>query len=300
MQIGLCSTKARLLTRRFASRSRVAIPRRFNSQDAVKSPANESNTMGRSLESTQVSSQTLPSTPERLRSSMGNLGSPLAAYNRALKNRPYLTQFISSLIVYFLGDLSSQYVQRYVSEPAGSSQESSTTEDAEAGSSKQSTASYDPYRSMRALVIGGTMAIPSYLWFLRLSALWPNLPHLPGVLLKTGLNMVTFGPVINSYFFTIHSLLSGEGGDTLQGKLEAAWTRVKNTVPRTLANGIFFWPAVTAFSLSYVPLRMRSLFMGGAGVCWQTYLGIVNAREARKTKEGMTGNADAEVAVAKV
>ena len=89
---------------------------------------------------------------------------------------------------------------------------------------------------------------------------------------------MTFTPFLNAYFFTMHSELSGDGGDMVQGKAEAAWVRVKNTLPRSWLNGCLFWPVVTGFSFSFVPPRNRSIFAGVAAIGWQTYLGLVNQR----------------------
>ena len=208
------------------------------------------------------------------------LSYPITAYNRATKSRPYLTQFISSLVIYFLGDLSSQYIQRPVPAPPIETAEG-TQMQSSSGSAQAPTPAahftYDSQRSVRALIIGGTISIPSYLWFMHLSKLWPTLPHMTSLCLKVGLNVLTFAPFLNAYFFTMHSGLAGDGGDTVQGKAEAAWVRVKTTLPRSWLNGCLFWPVVTAFSYSFVAPRNRSIFAGVAAIGWQTYLGLVNA-----------------------
>ena len=207
------------------------------------------------------------------------LSYPFNAYSRATKRRPYLTQFISSLVIYFLGDLSSQYIQQLVPAPpidASAATQIPTFTRSTQASTSTTQSTYDVHRSIRALFIGGTISIPSYLWFMYLSKLWPTLPHMTSLWMKVGLNTVVFAPVLNTYFFTVHSVLSSDSGYTWQAKAEAAWLRVKSTVPRSWMNGCFFWPAVTAFSFSFVPPMHRSIFAGVAAIGWQTYLGLVN------------------------
>lgn len=43
-------------------------------------------------------------------------------------------------------------------------------------------------------------------------------------------------------------------------------------------NGCLFWPAVTAFSFSFVPPRNRGIFASVAAISLQTYLGLVIRR----------------------
>lgn len=67
----------------------------------------------------------------------GMLSRGIAAYGRSQQKRPYRTQFITSLVIYVLGDLSAQNI---------------------------SGDDYDPARTMRAVVISAFSSIPSYKW----------------------------------------------------------------------------------------------------------------------------------------
>lgn len=73
---------------------------------------------------------------------LGPLTRSFQAYGRAQRKRPYTTQFCSSLVIYFLGDLSAQSI---------------------------SGDDYDWKRTLRALVISMGSSIPSYNWFVPLS-----------------------------------------------------------------------------------------------------------------------------------
>ena len=68
---------------------------------------------------------------------LGMLSRGFEAYGRSQRKRPYTTQFVSSLVIYILGDLSAQ---------------------------KMNGDDYDPRRTGRALVISAGSSIPSYKW----------------------------------------------------------------------------------------------------------------------------------------
>jgi hypothetical protein len=68
---------------------------------------------------------------------LGPLSRGFQAYGRSQRKRPYATQFCSSLVIYFLGDLSAQNINGD---------------------------EYDPKRTLRALVISAGSSIPSYKW----------------------------------------------------------------------------------------------------------------------------------------
>jgi protein Mpv17 len=176
---------------------------------------------------------------------------------------------ISTLVIYLLGDISAQNIAGAEDEP------------------------YDPWRTVRALIIGGLAAIPGYNWFVYLAKNFNYASKTLSVAVKVMVNQVMFAPIFNTYFFGMQSLLTGGG-----------WTdiveRVKHTLPRSLVNSWKLWPAVTAFSFAFVPLQFRSLFAGksctgrrsakltDAGVIaigWQTYLSILNQKAAAAEAE---------------
>lgn len=110
---------------------------------------------------------------------------------------------------------------------------------------------------------------------------------------KVVVNQVVFTPVFLSSFFGMHSLLSGDGPTE-------AWDRIKRTLPTSLINSCKLWPAVTAFSFTYVSPPYRALFAGkamwearwivmefadnasgGVAVFWQAYLSWLNQHATR-------------------
>lgn len=73
----------------------------------------------------------------------------------------------------------------------------------------------------------------------------------------------------------MQSLLSG-------ATLPEITERIKHTVPVSWVNSCKIWPAVTAFSFTFIPLQFRSIFGGVIAIGWQTYLSLLNQRAAAK------------------
>jgi hypothetical protein len=77
-----------------------------------------------------------------------------------------MTQLVSSLIIYFIGDCVAQSITQ---PDASAEKQQLTEEDEEKGWVQQWSDDRDWTRTARALAIGGISAIPSYKWFLWLS-----------------------------------------------------------------------------------------------------------------------------------
>jgi protein Mpv17 len=92
---------------------------------------------------------------------------------------------------------------------------------------------------------------------------------------QVAVNQAVFTPVFNSFFFGMHSILTGA---TIPEVVE----RIKNTVPTSWINSCKVWPIFTAFSFTYVPIHYRSIFGGVVAIGWQTYLSLLNQRAAAK------------------
>lgn len=85
---------------------------------------------------------------------------PFRAYGRVQQRKPYMTQFISSLVIYFVGDLVAQSI----SEPAP--KEAVLEEVEEKGWVQEWSDNRDWHRTGRSIIIGGLSSIPAYRWFL--------------------------------------------------------------------------------------------------------------------------------------
>ncbi|KAF2641555.1 hypothetical protein P280DRAFT_371809, partial [Massarina eburnea CBS 473.64] len=195
---------------------------------------------------------------------------PFRAYGRVQQRRPYTTQFVSALVIYFVGDIVAQTMGPSVQEE-GIVNEKAEVE--ERGWLQAWAEDRDWMRTARALVIGGVAAVPGYRWFLWLGNSFNYGSKVLSLTTKVTVNQVLFTPLFNSYFFGMQSLLSGASvHDTL--------VRVQNTVPTSWINSCKLWPAVTAFMFMYVPIQYRSIFGGVIAIGWQTYLSLLNQRAA--------------------
>ncbi|TAQ85295.1 hypothetical protein B7494_g6393 [Chlorociboria aeruginascens] len=175
---------------------------------------------------------------------LGPLTRTFEAYGRSQRKRPYTTQFVSSLVIYFLGDLSAQNINGD---------------------------EYDWKRTARALVISSGSSILSYKWFMFLGSNFNYVSKTLSLITKVTVNQIVFTPIFNTYFFGMQSLLSG---DSFPEVME----RIRRTVPISMLNSCKLWPAVTAFSFTFIDAQYRSLFAGVIAIGWQTYLSFLNRR----------------------
>ncbi|KAF2755804.1 hypothetical protein EJ05DRAFT_442088 [Pseudovirgaria hyperparasitica] len=187
---------------------------------------------------------------------------PFRAYGAAQRRRPHLVQWLSTITIYFLGDLSAQRaLQESVDEV-------------------EQEPWYDTGRALRSLTIGAISSIPSYRWFIWLGESFNYSSKFLSLATKVAVNQVIFTPVFNTYFFGMQSLLSG-------ATLAEAGGRIKNTVPTSWWNSCKLWPAVTAFSFTFIPLEYRSVFAGVIAIGWQTYLSMLNQKAAKAERDAI-------------
>ncbi|KAK4223020.1 hypothetical protein QBC38DRAFT_488622 [Podospora fimiseda] len=180
---------------------------------------------------------------------LGPLTRAFQAYGRAQRKRPYVTQLLTSLFIFTCGDLAAQSI-----------------------GGKE----YDPTRTARALIIGGTSSIPSFLWVQYLSLNFNYSSRILSLLTKVVLMQTCFTPVFNTYFFGMQALLSG-------ATMPDVWERITKTVPTSIYNSCKIWPIVMGINFAYVPLPFRSVFSGGVAVGWQTYLSYLNRQAERSS-----------------
>lgn len=195
---------------------------------------------------------------------------PFRAYGRAQQRRPYVTQLLSSLVIYFLGDLSAQRISG-----GAKTSDANTEQTSEEGAENTGGWTYDPARTARALLIGGLSSIPSYRWFLWLGESFNYSSKILSITTKVAVNQVVFTPIFNCYFFGMQCALAGASASEIV-------ERIKNTVPVSWVNSCKIWPAVTAFSFTFVPLPFRSIFAGVIAIGWQTYLSFLNQQAAKE------------------
>jgi protein Mpv17 len=87
---------------------------------------------------------------------------PFRAYGRVQRRRPYTTQFVSSLVIYFVGDLVAQSI----ADPVSSSGTGEEAGQEQKGWVQEWSNNRDWHRTGRSILIGGISSIPAYKWFL--------------------------------------------------------------------------------------------------------------------------------------
>ncbi|KFY07885.1 hypothetical protein V492_06731 [Pseudogymnoascus sp. VKM F-4246] len=216
----------------------------------TNSPQRNTSTPPCSTTTTPSPSKTIPIAgsipPLPLWQRLGPVTTALSLFSRAQRARPWTTQFISTLIVYFLGDLSAQRIRG---------------------------GDYEVERAGRALVIGAGAAIPSYTWFVYLGNCFNYASPVLSLLTKVVVNQLLFTPLFNTYFFGMQSLLSHPLN---MSSFHNAVEHVKKTVPTSFINSCKLWPLVTAFSFTFLPPDFRNIFGGVVAIGWQAYLSFLN------------------------
>ncbi|KAI1267139.1 hypothetical protein F5Y18DRAFT_329812 [Xylariaceae sp. FL1019] len=198
---------------------------------------------------------------------LGPLTKAGQAYGRAHKVRPWATQFATTVTIWFIADTTAQWIGRGV-------------DDHDAALPSDETPppkTHDWYRTARSLAIGGSAAIPGYIWFKWLSVSFVYPSKLLSILTQVAVHQFTFTPVFNAYFFGMQALLSGDNPSE-------AWRRVTDTVPTSWVNSLKLWPAVMAFNFAFIPFAYRGIVSGTVAVGWQTYLSFLNAKAEKMEK----------------
>ncbi|KAL7938654.1 hypothetical protein V8C35DRAFT_288780 [Trichoderma chlorosporum] len=201
--------------------------------------------------SPEASSSSLPTVSESAQNAvaplplwqrLGPVTRVAQAYARSQQKRPYVTQTISTIFIFFSADLVAQ----------------SMNDD-----------EYDPVRTARNVFIGAGTAIPAYKWFQFLAKNFNYSSRAVTLGVKIVMNQLLFATYMNVYFFSMQALLTGEG-------ITGAVQRVRDTLVTSWINSCKIWPFVMAFNLSYVPLEYRALFAGFVNLGWQAYLSLLN------------------------
>lgn len=164
-------------------------------------------------------------------------------FSHSQSRRPYTTQLCLTPLIFCLGDFSAQMI---------------------------GDDDFDYHRSLRSVIIGLVIAIPSHEWFLFLGRRFNYSSPSLSLGAKVAANQTFYTPMFNVYFFAFHGLLAGEG---LWGAIE----RVKNTASISIPRSFLYWPLVTAFNFSYIKPQSRSIMTSIFSVFWQSYLSWLNS-----------------------
>lgn len=179
------------------------------------------------------------------------------AYGRAQTRNPYTVQLLTSVAIYFLGDINAQLLFGDKNTP------------------------YDPMRTLRMITIGGILSAPSYRWFLYLSNLFsPRFSKPVAVALQVMINQLCFTPVFLTTFFSLQSFLTG-------ATAEETKQRLQETLPTAYKNSCQLWPAVSAINFYWIKLEYRSVFSGVVAIGWNAYLSYLTQKRGTEEEIGL-------------
>ncbi|ROV99958.1 hypothetical protein VMCG_06254 [Cytospora schulzeri] len=218
-------------------------PARRSANFSFKSPF--STTVRRPQEPQKAinSAATAPS-PAALWERLGPLSQFFRWYGKSNTQRPYLTQFLSSLVIFCTGDLAAQYF----------------------GGEE-----YDYKRTLRVLAISAGSSIIIFKWFLFIARNFNYSNKLLTLATKVGVNQVVYAPVFGTYYFTLQGLLSSDSADKV-------WERVKVAMPRSVISSWMFWPPITATTFALVPPMYHAVLLACVTTGWQAYLSWLNRK----------------------
>lgn len=95
----------------------------------------------------------------------GPLGRLGRWYTRAQERKPYTVQLWSSIVIYLCGDLSAQLLFPEKASPKEMAESKAASGTGSGDEKEPSFAStYDPWRTVRHLIVGAGSSIPSYNW----------------------------------------------------------------------------------------------------------------------------------------
>ncbi|EXJ87991.1 hypothetical protein A1O1_04918 [Capronia coronata CBS 617.96] len=254
----------RLSGRFGASSPWLRIPRTRAPQHAQRSSSKSTSSKDQTNPNNQIQSQLPPHLPSEIVTQstkiepvdipiqlwyhrLGPVSTFFSWFHRMQLKRPYTVQLSTTLTTYLCGDLLAQDIG---GEP------------------------YDPIRTLRMLIIGAGAAIPGYKWFLFLGRNFNYSSKLASICAKVAVNQALLTPVLNTYFFGMQALLSGEPPSGIIARVKAA-------VPVSVVNSLKLWPAVTAFSFWFIMPQYRFMFSGIFAVAWQAYLSFLNRTEEK-------------------
>ncbi|EIM91828.1 uncharacterized protein STEHIDRAFT_70249 [Stereum hirsutum FP-91666 SS1] len=185
------------------------------------------------------------------------MASLFRAYNRALIQRPFLTQCLSSAVLFGAGDVLAQEAVE-----------------------KRGWERYDPIRTLRLSLYGGAFFGPPVTkWFQFLGRLQFASPT-KAVVYRTFLDQSLMAPLAVGWFFTSMTFLEGKGVAEVQDRLS------KSYVPTVFRNWCVFIPT-QILNFSIMPPQLRFVFVGVVSLFWNTYLSAVNAADAAKEELGV-------------
>jgi len=171
------------------------------------------------------------------------------AYNSALLRRPMLAQCATGAVLFGTGDMISQQVVE-----------------------KRGLKSHDWARTGRVMFYGGAVFGPIFTkWYQLLNKIqFPNAAK--AAICRVVIDQSIQAPTHVAIFFTCMALLEGNSFSDAKERLNKVFQ------PTLIRNWSVFIPT-QIINMSIVPHHLRFFVVSVVGLCWNTYLNVVNAQQ---------------------
>ncbi|KAK4084453.1 uncharacterized protein Triagg1_933 [Trichoderma aggressivum f. europaeum] len=174
-------------------------------------------------------------------------------YNGRLAARPYLTQGVTTAVLFATGDITAQQLVE-----------------------KRGAKGHDVSRTGRMALYGGCVFGPvatTWLGFLARRVTFRNARVETAA--RVAADQLLFAPVMIGVFLGSMATMEGKSP---QKRLETTWW------PALKANWVL-WPAVQFVNFTFLPLQYRLLFANVISIGWNSYLSWVNSKGGTKSKD---------------
>ncbi|KAI9201985.1 Mpv17/PMP22 family protein [Polychytrium aggregatum] len=170
-------------------------------------------------------------------------------YDGMLVARPYLTQAISTGILFGSGDvIAQQAVER------------------------RGLPSHDAIRTLRLTLYGTAVAGPACAYWYRFLARFIKFENKAAAMTaRVAMDQGLFAPSFIGVFFTAMSTMEGKS-------LAETWQKLKETYPSALVNNYKLWPAVQCINFYLIPVNYQLLFVNTVALGWNSYLSYASAQ----------------------
>ncbi|AMD21707.1 HFL149Wp [Eremothecium sinecaudum] len=171
-------------------------------------------------------------------------------YSQSLKTHPRLTNGLSGGILFGLGDIIAQYMEK-------------------------TDAPYDPVRTLRPFVYGALfVSVIGVKWyrFLNNSVRINGKPadHWMNTAARVACDQLLFAPVGIPFYFLSMAILEGGTPEQIRQKLADKWWP-------TLVTNWYIWPLFQTFNFTIVPVHYRLLTVNTLSIFWNTFLSYTNS-----------------------
>lgn len=195
-------------------------------------------------------------------------------YKRQLVNHPFLTNAISTGLIFGAGDVLAQSILS----PKPSAIDNNDFNN-----------NYDYARTMRSVIYGSCVWAPiGDKWF-KFLAKSINLPAGYSMFstkaVRVLVDQVTFAPLGIPLYFSVMSFMEGLSLKEVEMKIRGHWWE-------TLKTHWCVWPMVQLVNFNYVPVRFQLLTVNVVCVLWMTFMSFKNSSGSSSSKIEKLGNDD--------